>query len=293
MSLILLSVTESDEQIISGIPEYIEFSSSIASTIFYTFDGTDPNEDSEIAVGNVYLPTTGLTLVVKAFAISGEDESDILELEYVTDQSDLTRTRLIGKEGINILPADSESVEHLSYDVDGEFAQESVIEFVDLDIRSSTSTRIGEQIPNGSTVEFINFAQKIAIEEAPSVSSPNEDNVNFDPRAKLIIINGFTEDDINNQIVKIINRPSDSLPVIGKYNKSTNTLVSGHLVRAMLNPKTNKIVFYYRESRENRWLKSIQETEFATLNLSPTKSKGGASRLVFRWVDDRTMRKIF
>jgi hypothetical protein len=85
--MIVLTVTESVNELISGFPEYIIFETSQPATVFYTLDGTAPGISSLIAVDKVYLPTGGGTLVVKAKAVAGLLESDILELEYKTTNS--------------------------------------------------------------------------------------------------------------------------------------------------------------------------------------------------------------
>jgi len=51
------------------------------------------------------------------------------------------------------------------------------------------------------------------------------------------------------------------------------------------------MAFYYHDSRENRWIKSIQSAESTSLNLTPIPKRGG--RFVFRWVEDRYLSNLF
>jgi hypothetical protein len=239
------------------------------------------------------MPTDGVAVTLKAIAISGLMTSAILEETYFTNQNELDKSRLIGKEGINILPPGSIPVDNLSYDQDGLPAQESSIPFLDLDIKASTTTNIGEKISGNTTIDFINFPTEITSKEETIVSSPNN-NLNFDPSAAHIIIDGSTEENLENQTVRIINRPHGTMDLVSDYYKSRldeYQLVSSNFVRHMIDPKTGKITFYYRDSRENRWIKSTQKVEGTALNLSASESP--PSSFVFRWIEDRSQSKIY
>jgi hypothetical protein len=293
--IILLSIQESTNQIISGVPEFVEFNTNVPSTVFYTLDGSLPDTSSQIAVGKVLLPTDGLTLTLKAVAIAGSMSSDVLEEVYFTDHSDLDKARLVDDEGINVLPPGSTIVDHLSEDLGGDDTQASSIPFVDLGIKTSKVNRRGERIPNDSTIDFIRFPDREFRSEPPNVSSPNDNNINFDPKAKLIIVDGSTDGAAESQSVRIINRPHGTVDVVSDFYNDhllQQPIVTGNFVRSMMNPKTGKIVFYYRESRENRWIQSIQSTEALSLNLTPIVG-GGSRGFVFKWIEDRGMSKIF
>ena len=75
----IIEVIESENELLDGFPEFVEFKTENPATIYYTLDGSDPNEDSLIAVSKVFLPTLAGTLVVKAVAISGNTVSDIIQ----------------------------------------------------------------------------------------------------------------------------------------------------------------------------------------------------------------------
>ena len=291
--VILLSIEESEEQVIDGFPAYIILSTNVPSTIFYTLDGTDPTDDSEIFIDKIVLPTHGTTLTLKAQAVSGSATSSILEEVYFTDQTGLDKARRLGKEGISILPPGSTPVDHMSFDADGNLAQTSSIPFVDLDIVASTTNDRGEDIPGSTTVDFITFAIEVPPEQETFVSSPNN-NINFDPTAAYIIIDGTTQKSQENQVVKIINRPHGSMNLLSRIhnqNLEEYGLTSGNFVRYMIDPKSGKITFYYRDGRENRWIKSTQKVEGKGLNLAPKENHPNS--FVFRWIDDRSQSKIY
>lgn len=294
--IIILTIQESERQIIAGFPEYITLTTNVPSTIFYTLDGSDPDENSEIFVTKLVLPLTGLTLTLKAMAVSNSVTSAILEKTYLTDQSNLDRARLIGKEGINLLPPDSEVVDHLSFDQDGNEAQTTSIDEIDLDLIASTRANRGQpipKVPGGTTVDFINFPLKVETPTETIVSYLNRDR--FNPRAAFIIIDGTSQNAIDQQIVRVVNRPSGSMDLLSRIhtqNMSNYQLNTANFVRSMLNPKTGKMTFYYRDSRENRWIRSDQQAPGPGLNLS-FNSGGPPSSFVFRWIDNRTQTRIY
>lgn len=294
MPILSLTIIESEDEAIQGIPEYVEFTTNTPSTVFYTFDGSTPDDSSAIAVGKVSLPTTGRAFVLKAIAISGNLESDILSIEYKTVQN--SRTARDGAEGISIYPYGETPVESLSVDAVGQPTRESVIEFQDLEMKASTSTRIGEKISGDSTLDFVNFQDKNLGEEQTLVTSAN--SAMFDPKAKVIFINGqitFQDDSM-----RIYNRPHNTMEPTSKfYTENQNildqsSLVTGNFVRYMINPKTNKIVFYYHESRENRWIVSEQELEGDPgIRYELNQGGPGAGKFVIKWVEDRAMSRIY
>lgn len=291
---IVLTVSESSNQLISGIPEYIEVESNIPSTMFYTIDGTTPDQNSEIIVGKLTLPTDGLTFTLKIVAISGSERSSVFEETYYTDNSNLNRTRNIGNEGLNILQPGREVVSSLGYTSSGEDARSSVIEPVDLDYKVSKTDRLGEAI-DGTTLDFVNFQNREDKLQGEESSSSSPKYADFDPKSFLIVVDGSTEEKLNSQIVRVINRPHGTIEPVNPYyhekKRYGEGLVTGSFVRAMYNPITGKMVCYYRESRDSRWLKSIQQTEPKILYFDTKESMPNS--LVFRWVDDRNMSKIY
>lgn len=292
---ILLTIIESDNSIISGVPEYVEFESSIPSTIFYTLDGSTPGEDDYIAVGRVYMPTHGMAFELKAIAISGANYSDIITESYSADSMSLDRTRMIDEEGITVLPAGEfdNFVDYLSVDSNGQEAQRTTIEFLDLLIKTDTTNKIGEPLSGSAlktetTHDFINIPDRRINQATPMVSSIHDGD--FYPNAKVILIDGSTEELLNSQIVRILNRPSGTIfPDSKFYNEQSisRPLITGNFVRAMYNPNTGKAVYYYRESRNNRWVKSIQTVQPKVINAALNRPT-----FVFKWIEARSTSKI-
>ena len=110
------------------------------------------------------------------------------------------------------------------------------------------------------------------------------------------MVDGSTDESFANQEVRIINRTYGTFGVFGGgWNEHLNNrhIVSGNFVRSMYNPANNKIVSYYYESRENRWLESVQSVSLGSKSLTPKRREGGGTGLVFRWLDSRSLSKLF
>lgn len=292
---ILITVVESTNQIISGIPEYVVVESNTPAVVFYTFDGTDPTIDSDYMETNtLVLPTDGSSVTVKLTAIAGIDSSTIFEHVWSTVVPFVTR-RFKDTDGISILPPGAEVVDSLAVDQDGNQARETSIPFVDLEMKASDRDVYKKYDGGKTSLAFINFNLEMIMTEMPyqsKSSSPNNNNLDFDPKAGLIIIDGSTPEKLAAQSVKIINRPYNTMSVrSGEYNEHLvqQPIITGNFVRYMTNPKTGKTVFYYFDSRECRWIHSIQQITPKTLNIG---NMVGNPR-VFAWITDPVMSKIF
>ena len=291
--MISLTIIEGDQELFDGFPESVSFETDVPSTVYYTLDGSDPTEDSLIAIGKVFLPTLSGTLQIRAIAISGDDSSEIVTDQYENSSTNLDGRRIIGDEGIVIMRHTDDPVDSLGYTSDGEDAQETAIAVGDLDIKSSNTNSKGEAFLGGKTSrEFVNFSLKNHGAIPDPISTPNN-NPNFDPSAKLIIIDGSTEEARDNQVVKIVNRAYNTFGATSNFYKERlgekEPIITGNFVRSFYNPKTNKYVSYYWESLESRWIRSEQTVEKKTLNIG----SGAERRFVYRWIQDRALSQLF
>lgn len=291
---IIITVVQSTNQIISGIPEYVEVETNVPSVIFYTFDGTDPTIESEFLTGTrLLLPTAVNNVLLKLIAIAGSESSDIFEHEWITTVNAVTK-RFEQTQGINILPPSSQVVDSIAVTADGTAARETSIEFVDLEMKATDRDKYKKFEGGKTSLEFINFRLEILVNEIPyqsKVSSTNN-NLDFDPKAGLIIIDGSTPEKMSAQSIKIINRPNNTMaPRSDAYNYRTSqeSVQSSNLVRYFINPKTGKMVFYYFDSRECRWIQSIQQITPKVLDIG--QQVGNPK--VFSWIQDPIMSKIF
>ena len=304
MSTLAITLIESPTDLVSGIPEYIGFDTSSPATVFYTVDGTTPNSSSNMAVRNIYLSTHWAdqwvlkkndTLTIKAYAVSGDIESSVLTKKYTTGQLDINRTRLLNEEGVRVFSHGDTVVSNLSYDSSGDKSQVASVSFDSLDIKASETNSIGEAT-SGTSVSFINKATTKAGSDYSDISYVNN-NYEFDPRAKVIVIDGTTQANSDSQVVRIINRPYNSMQPLDKdkddwYNDhlKQNPTISGNLVRQVYDKSTGYVTFYYYESRDSRWIISKQKVSGDDFEIT---TKPGPTPFVFKWINDRVMTKIY
>ena len=77
------------------------------------------------------------------------------------------------------------------------------------------------------------------------------------------------------------------------YSKK-NAPVTGNLVRYIYNPRTGYIKFYYFESKESRWIISKQKFNPKQISIDiPTPRGRTGGYVVVRWIQDRTMSRLF
>lgn len=289
--VILLTMKESESSIIAGFPEYLELETNVPSTVFYTLDGTEPDITSAMYVDRVVMPTAGTTVVFKAKAVAGSSESGVLERGYFTEL-DFDYRRDV-KEGVVTLPFGVPIVDSLAVGLDGSKRRATAIEFIELELEGSTIDRFGNDIPMDTTLEFVNFEIKSHKTDEAIVSSPNG-NVNFDPKSQLIIVNNVTEEDKNNQVVRVMGRVTGALDPISKEvnrNRHLFALNTCNFTGYERNPYTGITTFYYHDSRDNRSLRITEKIEAKRLNISNNTTP--VSSFVFRWVEHRAQTGVF
>jgi hypothetical protein len=292
--MLILTATRSENELLSGIPEYVSLVTNQPATIFYTLDNTEPNVDSLIATGDVFLPTSGSSVILRAKAITMSEESEELALEYSTSSIDFNGRRLIGEEGIAVLRAGDVAVNTLAYDAAGNPVQGSSTQFVDLDLKASRTDKYGVVLDENTTsLDFVNFPDKPPPFEPAIESTPNN-NSNFDPKAKFIIIDGSTDEARDNQVVKVVNRPYNTFGPTSRFYQERlgipEPIITGNYVRSFYNPVNKKYCSYYWENLESRWILSIQTADIPNRYLGGKPSR---NRYVYQWIQDRAYSLIF
>jgi len=279
---ILLNLTESSEELVEGIPTWIKIVSSEPAIIYYTFDGSDPDESSFVYSDSIFLPTNQNSVHLKYRAFYQNEFTLVYEENYATTYQKTFSSRKGGEDGVNIFDGDLEIFEY--YDSEGELLQASAILMEDLDITASFTDNKG--VPSGSSKSFINFATSQIEKRYPVTSNTNSSN--FDKYADTVVIDGSSDEARAAQVVEIVNRPYDNMtPRSSFYIESMereSAYLNGNLVSYVYNRVTGEITFNYFDSRENRWTKSIQKIEPKGLNLSKIYSDKNTK--VFRWVSD-------
>jgi hypothetical protein len=323
MVVISVSVTESIEQIMSGIPKSVTITTNVPATIFYTLDGSVPNLFSTMYTGPVFLPTNKLTVILNILATNGTDSSPIVSETYQTDVVD-SNARLphaptdvppgtnlqelypfgdngIQPEGIYGNPGDAgvtvdnPAQPQIASGFDGAGNETGFTnqpyDLVNYNIKYSTTNAEGE---TGPGVGNLPANVKIQPVIAPPEESQQFSNM-FDPRA-FVIFQDTTQENPNDP--PAINRMHFTLEDNEKArdgNAYFNTgldapPVSGTFLRSHYNPRTNMMTYYYFDSWTNKWI--ISTTPFNPNgpfdgNMSSMAQAGGGSggRFVFEWLE--------
>jgi len=287
--MILITLTRSEDEIVAGIPQWIEIEASVLSSIFYTLDGTDPTEFSDIYTGRIFLPGNVTSITIKAFAMTGVDSSSVLEQSYSLD---IQEQRFRYNKGIVVLDTDGAFSSSFAFDEDGNPVKKTDLNRYEMELKPSISTRIGEPLNGISTTLFFIKKQLSNIYNENHTIVTTNKSVNFNPNAKVIYINSETQQDIAEQIIPIINRPLAPMTDLKTKNNGIirQTSITSNFVMQRINPQTGKMCSYYYDRLDNKWIMSTTIVEPQGMDLGPTISP--PQSFVYKWVKNRTMTKI-
>lgn len=305
MTVISIIISESSDQIISGIPRSIDITTNIPATIFYTLDGSDPTLFSTIYTDSIYLPNDSVT--VKVLATNGVVFSPIITQEYDTNMlqnARLPHSATDAQAGSNLpnlypfgtnpsqpttqflnpgdagITVDNPDLARIStaFDSSGnpaaftnnEYNLENYsIQYPTRDYQGNYSTGTGT-LPGQVDVQT----------EQPIPEETEQFTKLFDPRAFVIfqdVANENPEDPPN------INREFFSLENFEKIRDGVSYFnsgldappVMGSFLRSHHNPRDNTITYYYYDSHANRWI--ISKTPY-----TPTGTfDGNLANMVF------------
>jgi hypothetical protein len=284
-------------QLMAGIPQLVELETNLPAVIYFTLDGSQPTIASPVYVRTIQLPTL-MRVRLRALAISGPD-TGTLDISFVAVTDIIHPTRRFEGHGGGIV-VDAYGIPEVSIDgygpdtghpiSDNEYPVDlavrgSDIPLTDLDIKYSRTGFDGE--PPGILIS-VGFPQDLGERESAvdaRASSPNHDNVYFNPRSQFIVIDG--RDGYQDQSIFIINRPfggtMDEVKYLGgKSLYEPSPYISGGLVRQFYNYDKGIGVFYYFDHNECRWIKSIQKMEERLP--SNVGIRHGGNPLVFAWM---------
>jgi hypothetical protein len=295
MGVIIITAIQQGPFLISGIPNNIILTTNVPSTIFFTLDGSEPNMFSQVYLEPITLPTTG-TIRLRALAISGP-HSGKLDVTYSTDSTDLAiPPRRLPSEGGAGVVVDAYGVDPRVLDgykpndagdviIPARYADKLLKCY---DIKYS---RVGPDGYGPGTLVWLGPIPEEQREEAspvdPEPSSPNDDNVYFNPRSLYIVMDG--RDGYEDQSVYPINRPWGSSLDVVKYLQGRELLgsspyVSGSHIKTFYNPDKGIAVAYYLDMNEQRWIKSIQNYNPENVPQRIGDRRQTGQPLVFRWV---------
>jgi hypothetical protein len=92
MAIISITITPSSVQVLPGIPKYIELTTNEHAIIFYSLDGSTPNNGSPIYTTPILLPSSMTTITLSIFATNGIDNSAVIVQTYTADISIIETT---------------------------------------------------------------------------------------------------------------------------------------------------------------------------------------------------------
>lgn len=320
MAVISITITESEEQVVAGIPRNISISTNISSSIFYTLDGTEPTLFSDMYIGVIRMPTNFLTVTLKVFATNGVDTSPIITETYQTNMLNNARlahsstdaqagsnisnlypfgTPALQPTGIFLNPGDAgitvnnPELDQITagYGADG-YANSFTNKPYNLEnysIKYTKNTATGEMGP------FIgNLPGEVIVENAPPEPEETDQMSNlFDPRAFVIfqdfsLQNPDEPQHINRQFFTLENteraRDGNAFYTSGLDAPPTN----GTFLKSYYNPRDNTITYYYIDTWTNKWIISkdpYHPTGTYDGNLSGVRDdREPGSKYVFSWI---------
>lgn len=322
MVVISITVTQSADQIVSGIPKTVSISTNVPATIFYTLDNTTPTLFSSIYTNTIFLPYSQLSITLKILATNGIDYSPILTNIYTTDMVDgnarlphSATTAQAGsvipdaypfgtppyqpqqgylnpaQSGVTVFDPSLPSTS-TGFDSNGNktgftnqpFNIENYqIEYSTTDAIGQTGIGIGT-LPAKSTIK----------QPIPEPETSQQFTATFDPRA-YVVFQDFSKEDpndppqINRQFFTLEN-PETARDGNYFFNSGLDSApISGSFVRAHYNPRTNEMTHYYRDSWTNKWIIStapFQPNGSYDGNLSGISPGRGSTggKYVFEWL---------
>lgn len=320
MSVISITITESDVEIIAGIPQTVALSSNIPATIFYTLDGTEPTTSSSVYTTALSLPTNQNAVTLKVFATDGVNSSPILTWEF---KSDFIGDRRPRDEVTNIdntcnknsifasrtqsgsaiygntagITVDAPDLPGIGDGYDGtgtgKFADYTDLPLDDYEIIYSETNYIGETGKGlGTLPAHVTIRIPFPVQE-PSVGtgSNKTSSLLFNPKS-LVIFQDSREPDP----IPTVNRPFFSLENqekarygVGYFTTAfEGNTVHGSALKSQYNPTDGTITYYYRDSLTNRWI--ISKTPYTPQpqginNLSRIVfGRGEGVGKVFKWI---------
>lgn len=324
MAVISITISESEQQIIAGIPKSVSVETNIPSTVFYTVDGTTPTTASSVLIGPLTLPTNNPSVTLKLYATNGVDSSAVITTSYGPDLASARQPHdtVIGlsptaRPKDNFPFGDNGPIVPIQYGPSGGITVDSpdlpnepagydgtgtntVAGGTDLpytlesyEIKYSDMNTIGEfgrgvgTLPAHTTI-------RVPTPTSPSSSSKAGDKL-FNPRAMVIYQD--SRDAPYDPNISQLNRGFFSFQDIEK-SKSGGVLlntafdngnVTGSFVRAYFNPRDNTITYYYRDSDTNRWIISKElfvprNDNITSLHQIVFSSRDQGAGLVFKWI---------
>jgi hypothetical protein len=316
--IINITITESPVQLLSGIPLNVSLEANIPSTIFYTIDGSEPTELSNIYISPIKLPTSRSLVVLKIYATNGVDYSPIITKSYSTNVlgNRMPRSTVVGLD--SSIPSDPPStfgssspnpttyygesggitvddykVEGYPDGYDGTATGTTVgrtdkqYNTENYDIKYSTTDHIGQ---TGRGIGTLPAKTKI-VQPIQLNNSNNANSKLFNPKSLVIIQDGREENEnppiMMRQFFSLGNPETERDGILYNTTAFDGLGTTGTFLKPHYNPKDNTWTFYYRDFDTNRWIMSIEPVKDSQVNTSINQlllpSSTFAEKKVFKW----------
>lgn len=314
MTVISLTLTESEEQVIYGVPKTVSVEANIPSTIFYTLDETTPTTESNVYLEPITLPTNVNSVVLKVFATNGSDESAVLTKNYnpggrgagyrythakLAGQPDvildnfpfgsnvpLRDIRYSGAGGEIVDNPEIENIGGDGYDADGNLVKTTDEE---IPIRKFIFSETDNKGQRGRGIGTLPLHSLLIPVPGPISTTGNANSAFFNPKANIIIQDSTQEE-------------KDGIPFLNKnlyidssiytersganlFNNSfEGSNISGSFVRSYFNYANQTLTFFYRNSSNNNWIISTEKFEPSSNNKSLGSMVSGKNNHVYLWL---------
>lgn len=296
MAVIALTISESEQQIVSGIPKSISVETNIPSTVFYTLDGTTPSILSAIYIQPISLPTNNSSVTLKLFASNGVDESVVFSETYSGDISEMRRPRagvtglsVEGPNGFDRFPYGGKAPPpHVNYTAGGGLTVDSP------DVANIPNGFDGSGVPNKNTDKPVGdydniysetdrigqtgygigtLPGKVTIKSPPpapvSTASYSYDKF-FNPKAMIIYQDSSIPpydpniSQLNREFFSLANPEKSREGAAFRNSSIDGNNVTGSFIRSQFNKSDNTMTYYYRDQESGRWI--ISKEKFQPTN---------------------------
>lgn len=294
MAVITVTAEGLGPELIAGIPLLVSLTTNLPATVYFTLDGSEPSTASAIYVQPIPMPTDRNSVRLRALAVSGLDRGT-LDLTYAVDPGITAPPWRFPYDGAGVV-VDAYGVPEVV--VDGYGPGDDLV--LDVPVRGSDEPLKDLELQYSvagfdgigpGTLISIGFPDPNVIARKrgavdPEPSSPNNDNVYFNPRSLYVTIDG--RDGYQDQSVFIVNRPwagtvNPETYLGGKQFYQPAPYISGGRVRSFYNWDKGIMVTYYFDMNELRWVKSIQSLDTDRHPLTGRRPSTGPP-MVFQWV---------
>jgi hypothetical protein len=293
---IILTITPDQAEI--QLSDNIVLTTDIPSTIFYTFDGSDPTSDSEIYLNRITLieipnqyTNTGI-VTLKAWATNGVDNSIIVTKQYsIVNQIDGIRKPLVYTDGVvsqtsGALPilgtanhtsypnfynaAIAGSVSDSNSSTDGysngydETGQPNTwtnkeYNLQNYDIKYPSVNSKGKFTPGVLPKDFT------FLRESPPQTQSTAFKELFDPQAYVVIQNSSDENDLTPPMFNTAIATGYNIFKNGgqaAYANGSDALSTTlQFIKSFYNPHRQELTYYYHDSKYNKWIISTSKLD--------------------------------